>query len=85
MYEKGRNLSPFIFSLYFNNLQSYLEQHKIKGVESVSSDIENKLLVYLKLLLFLYADGTILLSESGADHQQMLIKPFLLLLRKLEI
>ena len=68
----GENVPPFLFSLYLNDLQSYLEQNNLKGVESVSKDIEIELLVYFKIILFLYADDTILLSESAEDLQQML-------------
>lgn len=69
---QGENLSPVLFSLYLNDLQSYLEEHNIKGLESISCDIENELTIYLKILLFLYADDTILLSESSKDLQFML-------------
>ena len=58
--------------MYLNDLQSYLEEYNIKGLESISCDIENELTIYLKILLFLYADDTILLSESSKDLQFML-------------
>ena len=53
-------------------LQSYLEHNYVKGVESISYDAENELMIFVKILLFLYADDTILLSESSEDLQRML-------------
>ena len=44
----------------------------IKGIDSISRDIENELIVYFKILILLYADDTILLSESKDDLQIML-------------
>lgn len=69
---QGENLSPILFSLYLNDLQSYLEEQNMVGLESISNDVENELMVYIKILLFLYADDTILLSESSKDLQNML-------------
>lgn len=69
---QGENLSPVLFSLYLNDLQSYLESCNVKGLESIERDIENELMMYVKILLLLYADDSILLSESGADLQLML-------------
>jgi hypothetical protein len=44
----------------------------IKGIDSISRDIENELMVYFIILILLYADDTILLSESKDDLQIML-------------
>lgn len=62
----GENLSPVLFSLYLNYLQSYLEQNNVQGLKSVSCWL------YIKLLILLYADDTILLAESETDLQFML-------------
>ena len=55
-----------------NDLQDFLEGLNIKGIDSISRDIENELMVYFKILILLYADDTILLSESRDDLQIML-------------
>ena len=65
-------LSPLLFSIYLNDLQDFLEGLNIKGIDSISRDIENELMVYFKILILLYADDTILLSESKDDLQIML-------------
>ena len=41
-------------------------------LHSISADLENELMVYLKIFLFLYADDTILLAETSNDLQKSL-------------
>jgi hypothetical protein len=60
------------FSIYLNDLQDFWEGLNIKKIDSICRDIENELIVYLKILILLYADDTILLSESRDDLQIML-------------
>ena len=50
----------------------FYKRFNIKGIDSISRDIENELIVYFKILILLYADDTILLSESKDDLQIML-------------
>jgi len=69
---QGENLSPLLFSIYLNDLQDFLEGLNIKGIDSISRDLENELMIYFKILILLYADDTILLSESKDDLQIML-------------
>ena len=42
------------------------------GLESVSRDLEDDLNVFLKLFILLYADDTVLFSESITDLQLQL-------------
>ena len=56
---QGENLSPLLFSIYLTDLQDFLEGLNIKGIDSISRDIENELMVYFKILILLYADDTI--------------------------
>ena len=62
---QGEHLSLLLFSIYLNDLQDVLEGLNIKGIDSISRDLENE-------LILLYADDTILLSESKDDLQIML-------------
>jgi hypothetical protein len=55
-----------------NDLQEFLEGLNIKGIDSINEHIENEVMVYLKTLIHLYPDDTILLSESSDDLQMML-------------
>jgi hypothetical protein len=53
------NLSLLLFSIFLNDLQDILEELNIKGIDSISRDIENVLMKCFKILILLYADDTI--------------------------
>ena len=61
---QGENLKALIYlnSIYLNDLQDFLEGLNIKGIDLISREIGNELKVYFKILIFLYADDSILLS-----------------------
>ena len=65
--DNRENLSPFLFSLFLNDLETFLQAKNVTGLESISSDLENQLNIYLKLFIILYADDTVILSESESD------------------
>ena len=69
---QGENLSPFLFSLFLNDLETFLQEKNIIGLESLTEDLENQLDIYLKLFILLYADDTVVLSESRSDLQTQL-------------
>ena len=69
---QGENLSPFLFSLYLNDLEQFLSSSNVNGVSCINDEIEEKLGIYLKLFVLLYADDTILLSDTFADLQLQL-------------
>ena len=66
---QGENLSPLLFSIYLNDLNSLLSDRcngtKVGGHEAGLDE-------YLNLFTLLYADDTILLSESEKDLQTAL-------------
>jgi hypothetical protein len=65
---QGENLSPLLFSLYLNDLESHL-QKRYKGVKLGNP---SSLETYLHLFVLLYADDTIVLGESPEELQQAL-------------
>lgn len=69
---QGENLSPFLFSLYINDLEDFLLDKNIVGLQSISSSIEDELMLYLKLCLLFYADDTVIMSETADDLQKAL-------------
>ena len=69
---QGENLSPLLFSLYLNDLHEVLENSDLKGIHSITSDIEDELDIYFKIFVLLYADDSILLAESSTDLQLLL-------------
>ena len=59
---QGESLSPFLFSIYLNDLENTLANG---GVDGVQVDM-------FKLFLILYADDIVLLSETAEDLQHSL-------------
>jgi len=53
------NLSPFLFALYLNDLDTYLTGKNAQGLKSISEDFENELQIYVKLFTILHADDTV--------------------------
>ena len=69
---QGEHLSPFFFSLYLNDLQTFVATENIKGIDSVTKALEKDINVYLKLFVLLYADDTVLLADTADDLQHQL-------------
>jgi len=65
---QGENLSPMLFSLYINDLEKYLIS-KGNTYLDFRDEMSNN---YMKLMVLLYADDTILLSNSAAGLQKAL-------------
>ena len=67
---QGENLSPILFSIYLNDLNQFLMSISINGL---SVDVDTpEIHHYLKLLIFLYADDTVLFGASVKDLQHSL-------------
>ena len=69
---QGENLSPFLFSLYVNDLEEFLLKKNVVGLQSITGTIENELLLYCKLLVLFYADDTVIMAESACELQHAL-------------
>ena len=66
---QGDTVSPFLFSLCLNDLEHFLVSNGFRGVSCASSgDIEHAQ-VLLKLFTLLYADDTILITDSAEELQ----------------
>ena len=63
---EGENLSPLLFSLYVNDLSEFLERKQRKGVKVQYYDT-NDLHFYMKMLLLMYADDTVLFASNVKD------------------
>jgi hypothetical protein len=66
------NIFPFLFSLYLNGLERILHDRNSKGLDSIAKDIEDELDIFLRLFILLYADDTVLFSNSAEDLQVQL-------------
>jgi hypothetical protein len=69
---QGVNLSPLLFALYLNDLENFPIRQNVIGLRYLSEEIENELELYLKMMIMLYADDTVLLSETRDDLQYQL-------------
>jgi len=65
---QGENLSPLLFSLYVNDLEQFLHQ---KGNDYITfnMDICEQ---YLKLLVLMYADDTVIFANNATELQKAL-------------
>ena len=67
---QGENLSPLLFSLYLNDLENFIISG---GVSIIDLEIiSNETHVYIKLLILLYADDTIIFSNDKENFQKVL-------------
>ena len=63
---QGENLSPFLFAVYLNDLENFFLQNDLHGrVECLSSNLDDEVYVYFQLFILLYADDTVVMSESS--------------------
>ena len=65
---QGENLSPLLFAIFLNDLESILLHRGLSGIKIDLND--NDIMVYMKLFTLLYADDTILMAKSPTDIQQ---------------
>ena len=67
---QGENLSPVLFSLFLNDLEAYLTESQCEGINLNSQ--ENDVDTYLKILVLLYADDTVVFGTSAESFQHNL-------------
>jgi hypothetical protein len=63
---------PYLFSIFLNDLEEYFIENNIDGLEKISSICQESLLIYIKLFLIVYADDTVLMSETPEGSQKTL-------------
>ena len=67
---QGENLSPVMFFLYLNDLETFLIH---KGLSGITLDItDDEVMIYIKLFSLLYADDTVLIADSPTGLQNCL-------------
>ena len=67
---QGENISPFLFAVFLNDLESFLSSNpELQGVDCVTNAANNMIYMNLKIFVLLYADDTVILAESSDDLQ----------------
>ena len=67
---KEKTYPPFLFSIYLNDLEHFLNINNVSGIECAVNTAE--VYSYLKLLILLYADDTVIFSDSSEKLQAAL-------------
>ena len=68
---QGENLSPILFSIYLNDLRHYLQTSGLSGVECETANNDD-IMIFIKLFILLFADDTVLFSNSKKELQKTL-------------
>ena len=58
------NLSPILFALFLNDLESFMNNSTLQGISLTECNSQNDTTVYLKLLLLLYADDIVIFEKT---------------------
>ena len=72
---QGENLSPILFAIFLNDMKDHLA-HDMTGLITIANEAkamnlsENDINVFLKLFVLLYADDTVIFSETAAGLQK---------------
>ena len=69
---QGENLSLFLFAIFLNDLEDFLDNHNVTGLLTNSQDIKNIMNIYMNIFVLLYADDTVLMAETPEDLQTQL-------------
>jgi hypothetical protein len=68
----GRKLTPFLFSIFLNDLEDLFRQLDGELLKIIQEKLENELHIFYKYFVILYADDTVILSETKEGMQQAL-------------
>ena len=70
---RGENLSPLLFNLFLNDLEDFFKDNNVSGIECNQHQLDDTLMVFLKIFILLYADDTAILSHSAEGLQKALL------------
>ena len=69
---QGENLSPFLFNIFLNDLEEYFRSRNTSGIECTEHHLDDSMVLYFKIFLLLYADDTVIISNSVDGLQNSL-------------
>ena len=71
---QGANLSPLLFHLFLkNDLEDFFKHNNDSGIECNQHQLDDTLMFFLKIFIYLYADDTAILSYSAEGLQKALL------------
>ena len=62
---QGENLSPFLFSLYLNDLEEFMVLNNVEDTKCVNDELEDKLNVYLKIF---FMNSMLMIQSCTQTH-----------------
>jgi hypothetical protein len=68
---KGK-LIPFLFAVFINDLKTFLDIHEAPSLQTIDNLFDECLNILMKTFLLLYADDTLLFSETYEGMQNLL-------------
>ena len=66
---QGENISPFLFYIFLNDLEEYFRSRNASGIECIEHHLDDSMVLYFKIFLLLYADDTVIISNSADGLQ----------------
>ena len=69
---QGENLSPFLFSLFLNDLEDYFKELNGLPLQLIKDKCYNELHVFLEMFVLMYADDTVIFADSCEGMQNAL-------------
>ena len=57
---QGENLPHLLFSIFLADLEDYLIQYQMKGLEKIKNLCQEELRIFVLIFVLLYADDTII-------------------------
>ena len=64
MLDQAKTLSLSFFRFFINDIEQYLENSDVESLDMINEVSVDVLVIYLKILLLLYADDTVLILEN---------------------
>jgi hypothetical protein len=72
LYDKEKINFPFFFSIFLNDLEVFFRQLDGEPLKIIQEKLENELQIFYNFFVILYADDTVILSETKESMQQAL-------------
>jgi hypothetical protein len=69
---QGENLYPFLFAVFVNDFETFLNIHEAPSLQTIDNLFDEYLNILMKTFLLLYADDTLLFSETYEGMQNLL-------------